>query len=102
MKLGKELTKLFNDLKIVFEIEQEEDCNLEDCKIKLSEIENTYNEISISKQIFLSNWFAHYKFFWEQQIGWIDNILHFKLFRDKIPLSLTLTVIIIVCSILVA
>ena len=102
LKLGKELTKLFNDLKLVFEIAQEEDCDLDNCKLKLSEIEYKYNEISISKQIFLSNWFAHYKFFWEQQIGWIDNILHFKLFRDKIPLSLTLTVFIVIGSILVA
>jgi len=96
LKQGKELTALFNKLKIIFEMTEDENVNLDDCKRQVQEIEDKYNEISISKQIFLSNWLAHYKFFWEQQIGWIDNILHFILLRDKIPLSLIITVIVIV------
>lgn len=41
----------------------------------------------VSKQIFLSDWYAHYKFFWQMQIDWIDEVRSFRLFRDKIPLS---------------
>ncbi|MEC6126925.1 MULTISPECIES: hypothetical protein [Acinetobacter] len=42
----------------------------------------------MSKQILFSNWYAHYKFFWEHQISWMDEQLKFRFIRDKIPLSL--------------
>lgn len=43
--------------------------------------------VSMSKQVFLSEWYAHYKFFWQAQIDWVDEQLHFSLWRDKIPLT---------------
>lgn len=46
--------------------------------------------VSMSKQIFLSDWYAHYKFFWQAQIDWIDEQLQFTLWRDKLPLTLYL------------
>ena len=44
---------------------------------------------SLSKQILCSDWYAHYKFFWQHQIEWIDEQKRFKFWRDKVPLSLT-------------
>jgi hypothetical protein len=46
---------------------------------------------TVSKQIFLSDWYAHYKFFWQQEIQWIDEQKHFTLLRDKLPLTFTTT-----------
>ncbi|MCK6398605.1 MAG: SLATT domain-containing protein [Thauera aminoaromatica] len=48
---------------------------------------------TVSKQIFLSDWYAHFKFFWQQQTDWLDEQKHFKLLRDKLPLSFSLTVL---------
>lgn len=47
---------------------------------------------TVSKQIFLSDWYAHYKFFWQQEIQWIDEQKHFTLMRDKLPLTFSVTV----------
>lgn len=59
---------------------------------KLRFLSNKAFENSISDQALFSNWYAHYKFFWEQQIGWIQEKITFKLFRDKIPLSFMLSI----------
>ena len=42
----------------------------------------------MSKQILFSDWYAHYKFFWQHQIEWVDEQKKFDFFRDKVPLSL--------------
>ena len=89
---GASLTGLFNDLKRIYLIAKsapEED--LPKIQEKLQDIEERYIESCVTRQLPLSNWLAHYKFFWEQQIDWIDEQLHFSLFRDKIPLTLTVT-----------
>lgn len=57
---------------------------------------NEASTLSIPKQIFLSDWYAHYKFFWQAQTGWMNEQLHFTLFRDKLPLGFTLTVLILI------
>jgi hypothetical protein len=54
---------------------------------QLHAIEDDYYAVCISKQILFSDWYAHYKFFWQYQIDWVDEQKKFKLFRDKLPLS---------------
>jgi hypothetical protein len=44
----------------------------------------------LHKHIFLSDWYAHYKIFWQGQIDWLDEQLHFRFWRDKVPLTATL------------
>jgi hypothetical protein len=46
-----------------------------------------------SKQILFSDGYAHYKFFWQHQIEWIDEQKRFTFWRDKMPLSLSLTLV---------
>lgn len=93
-KAGAALTKYFNELKALYIAVKgsQDDTKLPDYQNQLTEIENKFYSDAITKQIMFSNWYAHYKFFWEHQIDWIDEQLHFKLFRDKIPLSLSLIV----------
>lgn len=45
-------------------------------------------ELGITKQIFASDWYAHFKFFFQTQHDWIDAQLRFRLFKDKIPAGL--------------
>ncbi|MEM8720215.1 MAG: SLATT domain-containing protein [Cyanobacteria bacterium P01_G01_bin.39] len=69
-------------------------------KQKLNDVENQYYETSISKQILFSDWYAHYKFFWQVQIDWIDEQKNFNFLRDKIPLTFSVTVILAVIALI--
>ena len=85
---GVELTKLFNKLKILSGKVKAEQGALDSYIAELEQLENEYNNVSMHHQIMFSNWYAHYKFFWEHQIGWVNEQLKFNFFRDKVPLSL--------------
>lgn len=102
-KAGKALTKHFNDLKALYiEVKGAQDgAQFSVYQDRLTEIENKFYNDSFTKQIMFSNWYAHYKFFWEHQIDWIDEQLKFRLFRDKIPLSLMLALILMVATFVV-
>ena len=39
-------------------------------------------------QILFATWYANYKFFAEKNYAWIDEQLHFRFWRDKIPATL--------------
>jgi hypothetical protein len=85
---GRKLTELFNKLKILyFNVKAAQGTDLSEYEQQLQMIEVEYSKTGISDQMLFSGWFAHYKFFWEHQIDWIDEQKHFRFFRDKIPLS---------------
>lgn len=99
-KTGTKLIQLFNELeKLYLETKSANPDSLSEIETKVGDIQSQYYGSALSKQILFSNWYAHYKFFWEHQITWLDEQLHFKLFRDKIPLSLTYWVIAILLTI---
>jgi hypothetical protein len=91
---GIELIQLFNELKkLYFHVKEAGDDTLPESIEKLTQIENKYYQLSISKQILFSDWYTHYKFFWQYQIDWVEEQKHFKLFRDKIPLTFLIMVL---------
>lgn len=94
---GIALTKLYNELKALYLKTKSIDdgSDFSDVQKKLSDIESRYYPVCISKQVLFSNWYAHYKFYWEHQIEWVNEQLNFKFFRDKVPLSLWLTLLFI-------
>lgn len=93
-KTGSEITDIFNNLKsLYFQAKTASDDEINNIFNQANDLKGQFNKISIQNQIFFSGWLAHYKFFWEMQIGWIDEQLHFKFFRDKVPLSLTITMV---------
>lgn len=101
-KKGANLTDTFNELKnLYFEVKDSTDNDgraSEDMIARHQELQRRGNSTSQSKQIFFSDWYAHYKFFWQHQIDWVNEQKNFRLFRDKIPLSLTVTVIVTISS----
>lgn len=91
---GIELTKLFNELsKLYRNVKSADDHQLQEFEQELKDIENRYYSNCNSKQILFSDWYAHYKFFWQHQIDWVDEQKHFTFLRDKIPLSFSISVI---------
>ena len=82
------LTTLFNALRDLYRTVQSHVGDDVDVYVdQLHGIEKDYYDTCISKQILFSDWYAHYKFFWQYQIDWLDEQKNFKLFRDKLPLS---------------
>ena len=86
---GKKLTQLFNRLRDLIRNVQAAGVG-DDLSVycaALAQIENEYYQASKSKQILFSDWYAHYKFFWQFQIDWVNEQKRFTLLRDKLPLS---------------
>ena len=74
--------------------------NTPDIASKLNDIEQRYNNSCASNHIMFATWFAHYKFFWEQQIAWIDEQRKFGFFRDKVPLTFWIFLIVMAVFVL--
>lgn len=93
---GIKLTKIYNALaKLYRSTKNTNEEDIENLATQLSTLEDEYYSSCQSKQILFSDWYAHYKFFWQHQIDWVDEQKKFKLLRDKIPLTLSFVVVII-------
>jgi len=91
------LTTLFNALRDLYRTVQSHPTDDVDVYVdQLHLIEKDYYDTCISKQILFSDWYAHYKFFWQYQIDWLDEQKKFKLFRDKLPLSFMFWMVVLI------
>jgi len=91
---GKKLTKIYNDLaKLYRRAKSSSEDEIESIVSQLSALEDDYYSSCQSKQILFSDWYAHYKFFWQHQIDWVDEQKKFSFLRDKIPLTFSLTLV---------
>lgn len=88
---GERLTALLYQLRDLYRDVQgtEEGEDLSAYRERLVDIQANFLSSSQSKQILFSDWYAHYKFFWQNQIEWIDEQKKFKFLRDKVPLTLS-------------
>ncbi|SOZ36225.1 SLATT domain-containing protein [Cupriavidus neocaledonicus] len=86
---GKALTAQFYELKNLYNTAKSrpDTADFTDLVQGHSSIQSALVNVSVSKQVLFSDWYAHYKFFWQQQIEWIDEQKSFGLFRDKVPLT---------------
>ena len=92
-KEGERLTALFYRLRDLYRDVQgtAEGADLAACRARLDALQVEVSSSNQSKQILFSDWYAHYKFFWQHQIEWIDEQKQFTFWRDKVPLSFSLT-----------
>lgn len=92
---GERLTALFYRLRDLYRDVQAtvEGDNLAAYRDRLEDLQSEVFSSNQSKQILFSDWYAHYKFFWQHQIEWIDEQKQFTFWRDKVPLSLSLTLV---------
>lgn len=95
--VGKKMTIMFNSLRsLYYRVKDSENRDFAEEEIEMDEIVSKFYGASISKQAFLADWSAHLKFFGQMQIDWIDERKKFGFFKDKIPNSLKLFVLILV------
>jgi hypothetical protein len=92
---GGNFTGKFHELRILYQLvkSQPASADLSPFIADHHRIQSEALQFGIPKQIFLSDWYAHYKFFWQSQIGWVDEQLHFRLVRDKLPFGLIVLVV---------
>lgn len=97
---GERLTILYDRLRdLYYDVKgASEDVDLTGFRQSYDEIKLEKYDASLSKQILFSDWYAHYKFFWQHQIEWIDEQKKFTFWRDKIPLSLIMFIMVILVS----
>lgn len=104
-KVGSRLTTIFTTLRSLFyEVKSRDEAAIfDDLEARYHDLLKESQGIGISKQIFLSDWYAHYKFFWQAERSWLEEERPFTFWRDKVPLSATLVgvacIIAIVCAI---
>jgi hypothetical protein len=91
--VGKQLTQLFNRLRDLCRA-VEGGADIQQSLADYHVIETEYYAISISEQILLSDWYAHYKFFAQAQTEWIAKYRPFR-FTDKVPLSVRIIAVIV-------
>lgn len=103
-KVGSRLTTIFTTLRSLFyeAKSRDESANFDDIQARYRELLDESQSIGISKQIFLSDWYAHYKFFWQAERSWLEGYRSFSFWRDKIPLSATLTGIALIVAIILS
>lgn len=100
-KAGIELTSSFHRLRgLYYEVKSlPEGADVTKQVEEHDRIVQTSLNSTVSKQIFLSDWYAHFKFFWQQQTDWMDEQKHFSLLRDMLPLSFSLTVLFVLSGV---
>jgi len=94
VSVATQLTQIFNELKRLYlKTKSALPGELGNIETELYALEDRYNLASMSKQIMFSDWYAHYKFFWQHQIDWVDEQKNFTFFRDKVPLSFSFSLL---------
>lgn len=101
-KIGSRLTTIFTTLRsLYYEVSsRDEAANYDDLEARYRTLLDESQSIGINKQIFLSDWYAHYKFFWQAEKSWLEEKRPFTFWRDKIPLSATIAGIFLLIAIL--
>ena len=99
---GIKLRRLYNNLRqLYYRVKSSNPTDFDGLLQELKDIESEYYSTAITKQILFSDWYAHFKFFWQLQIEWVDEKKKFTFFRDKIPLSAYLILSLIVIFLVV-
>ena len=97
-KAGIKLTKIYNQLRVLYYSAKgkNDSDDLTQLINKYRQLESQYCSVGLSKQILFSDWYAHYKFFWQHQIEWVDEQKKFRFFRDKVPLSFYVFLVVVI------
>lgn len=97
-KAGIRLTKIYNQLRVLYYSAKgkNDSDDLTQLINKYRQLESQYCSVGLSKQILFSDWYAHYKFFWQHQIEWVDEQKKFRFFRDKVPLSFYVFLVVLI------
>ncbi|MDC9588371.1 SLATT domain-containing protein [Xenorhabdus sp. XENO-10] len=84
---GIEQTKIFNELEVIYRnVRSATNFDYDKTQEEVNSLMTKFYNTTISKQIFGSNWYAHYKFFCELEKDWVEDELKLTI-KDKILFS---------------
>jgi hypothetical protein len=93
---GIRLTRIFNSIRdLYFLSKSDNNFNYQTYEAQYQNLLNDFYSNNNSKQVFMSQWFGHYKLFYEMQVQWFEDELQLKFFKDKVPNSLKTLLLII-------
>jgi len=93
-KAGVRTTQLFNQIRALYlKVQSSSENTFPEEEKEMKKIMEEFYAVSISKKIYASDWFAHYKFFFQMQIDWIDEQKQFRWYKDLIPKSLVFSLL---------
>ena len=97
-KEGERENRLFYKLKNLYlNVKgKDEKADLSTEEQEFEELKNDFYSNTIAKQILLASSIAHFKFFCQYDIKWIEEEIDFKFWRDKVPFSLLSSLVILV------
>ncbi|CND62401.1 MULTISPECIES: SLATT domain-containing protein [Yersinia] len=96
IKAGNEQTRIFEELEFLYRnVKSDANFDYEQTHLELTRLMTQFQQSAISKHIFCSNWYAHYKFYCEFEKEWVSTELSLT-WKDKIPFSLAFFIIMII------
>lgn len=99
---GKKQTAIFRKIeRLYYDAKSDDEPDSVKYIEQLNILMKEFDEITITKQICGSNWYAHYKFFSEMEKRWIEEQLSLTFWKDKFPNTLKLFIFIIICTIFI-
>lgn len=101
-KTGVANTKMFNSLTELYYETDEYNTDLDSIFSRLKLIEEEFYTNQKSKQVYFSDWLAHYKFFYQFQSAWVVSELDLTWWKDKVPNSLKFVIIILIVLIAIS
>lgn len=103
-RAAKDLLKKYYDLQdLCVRAASAPEQDLEGIRSKMADIRRDAKEVAIDRQVFLAGWIAHLKFWGQAESAWIEKYRRpqIRFLRDKVPISFSFTVLVIVLSLLV-
>ncbi|ELQ9312215.1 SLATT domain-containing protein [Serratia marcescens] len=95
-RAGVTQTKIFREIEaLYFSAKDEQNPDSDRYRSRLKALMSEFYDSSVSKQIFGSNWYAHYKFFSEFEKRWVEHELGLTFWRDKFPNTLKIAIILL-------
>ncbi|MCM2999969.1 SLATT domain-containing protein [Paenibacillus cellulositrophicus] len=100
-EVGTQLTKIHNRLRtLYYKVKSSQEASFQAEEEEMERLLDEFYQINLSKQILLSDWYAHYKFFFQAQHEWISEQKFFT-WRDKIPVSFRFTAALLIITIVI-
>jgi len=72
---GSDLTSKFHELRMLYQLVKStpDASDFSNSVTELKAIQAHAQSLNLKKQVFMSDWYAHYKFFWQSQTGWMNR-----------------------------
>ncbi|MGV0956988.1 SLATT domain-containing protein [Empedobacter falsenii] len=101
-KYGVLYLKLYNQLHLLYnEVDASDDILRKEILEEVKHIEEEFYNNNISKQVYFSDLLAHFKFYYQFQTEWIVKELNLTFWKDKIPNSLKVIIILFLIIVLI-